>query len=512
MFAMRRVVAKGSPCCRRWGLVVVAADAVFERWRCGLGGACCEVAGWRYRAGCHAMWVAQFAGWEVLAVKSHMNLDASSGKWIALVACVLIAAVGGFMYLRTAQQLDGARRSEPLDMVNLDFEMAIACLAISALALVLYAVFGKPHAVTFSAQCWNSVPAPGIHPADLGRLCRWGRQNSGDLVATVLRLVIAGEVAVERGTRVGPKGAVVEDYRLTRLVVAGAGDAGAGAAGAGDAGVGDAGAGAAGVGDVRVVNAVDGAAMKMLFDVIGEGSDEVWAGEVHAYGRHNADAFSQATKAWQAVAKGSARRCGFVDRASEFLHYALWLMALVVVVVGAYMLLGTQSVVPLLCSLVAAAVLLAVSQQMPRLSVGGAEAYEKARALQRWLRGLGGEACAASGVSAVSGVPAVPTREELVGLIPHAFVLREHRSLAEIMRASGYLTEAEAAELVAFADELAVCIMGTAFAAEAVVSTQSTAALGGPVGSITRGASAATGTSNPHEDLEDLFVKKVRAH
>ena len=195
------------------------------------------------------------------------NSQKRAGRILALISIVLLIALAALTALRISARFPNAEHVNTNVLPSIDAVAALVALGVVALSAALYFAFGRPTQPMFRDSTWRTVPGGGMHPAIFGRLCRWKRQNSTDLAATIIRLVQKGAIRVERGTRTDARGKEVSDYLLTREQMTNA-----------------------------QPHAIDDASMKMIFDIVGKGESSIWLGEIHSFGRHHADAFSSAMR------------------------------------------------------------------------------------------------------------------------------------------------------------------------------------------------------------------------
>lgn len=393
-----------------------------------------------------------------------------AGWALALVSCLLLVGLGALTARYMDAKFPGAEHATESVLPNIDAVAVLAAVALIALAAILYFALGRPVKPRAGATARQTVLKSGMHPAVFGRLCRWKRQNSTDLAATIIRLIQKGVIRVERGVRTDARGKETIDYLLSRTQPVAAGSHSASS------------------------HPVDDAAVKMVFDIVAGGKSSVWLGEIHSFGRHNADAFSQAMRTWQATVVREVKRSNCFNRSSETAHIALLGLAVAAVLAGLLATLGSQSFVPVACGVVSGVALWLASRQMPQHTPAGADAYDSAKALRAWLRSASAEELADDRFARSF----LGQNRSVLDLMPYAYVLRE----------MGALCDAHPG-LAEFCDELTVCIGSTAFAAESTVAYQNLRALNSPVRGITLDHDGVTGLANPEEDSDELFVRRV---
>lgn len=211
-----------------------------------------------------------------------------------------------------------------------------------------------------SMDRWRLLLDSDVHPAVLARACRWGRPHSDDLATEILRLAHMGVIKVHWVTREDASSQRVEDYRLSRSASAAA----------------------------ACADPLDALTIKMLFDVVAAGSDELWLGDIRRFAKRDADTFRKAMLSWQAEMADAVKRQGVFSPSSVLLRQVLPAVAIVCLLVGLFALLATGSPAYLVGLAVAAVALIVAGRQMPCLSPKAASQYEAAKQLQSWLRAL----------------------------------------------------------------------------------------------------------------------------
>ncbi|MBR5259868.1 MAG: DUF2207 domain-containing protein [Eggerthellaceae bacterium] len=364
---------------------------------------------------------------------------------------------------------------------------------------------------------WRLLLDPKINPVVLARVCRWGRPHSDDISTEILRLAHMGVIKVQYGQRTNAAGVQVWDWRLSREPRPAINNGSEG--------------------ELSALDPIDAITLKMLFDVVGKGADELWLGELHRYARAQAAELRKAVTAWQAELAEELKRQNAFSSASVVLGRALPFVAGACALIGLLATLGTGSPLYVACSVILAVVLVLAGRQMPRLSPCAAEQYEAARQLRAWLRELPNRGYGAR----------VPDDPVFWGvLMPLAFMLGEAKNAIAALRhavpeviddanrgvacaetsadglrelawpewyedsfASSSLGEDVLPCLAAF---LPACIHSAAFASNATVANQMITALNNPVTAVvTIGEIPGVfGVSYELPSAAELFVRHVK--
>lgn len=256
-------------------------------------------------------------------------------------------------------------------MIELELGIGViaACVAALAVAAALFMRFGREHRPDFTGKYWRDVPHEGMQPAVVGRLWRWNRESADDLTATLLLLASKDVVRVTAGTYPNRKGAPVADYCITRTEKA-----------------------------VRVSDPIEAAALRFLFDEVGEGEAAVWLGAVRAFGTVKPQAYVEAMKKWQAVLSEETEKWDFFEPTSYKLRTAFFVAAAVFAIGGLLGAALTREVLVLAPTLPVAAAIGVLGNYMPRRTELGNNVAARAKALRNWLRDGGlAEAAGATG-------------------------------------------------------------------------------------------------------------------
>lgn len=438
----------------------------------------------------------------------------SQTRLLIAISLAMLAGLGALVGMRSSASLEGKQRSEALETLpDFDVEVALACTALIAIGLILYFIFGRNRQSATDGANFDDLLA--LQPAVLGRLTRENKPDADDITVTVLHLAQRGIIRVTPTTRISASGKEVPDYRLERV---------------GPAGNQLAAVDNVETSEIQLANPVERATLNLLFDIAGEGANSVLLSDVHSFGRHHFQAFTQAAASWQKTLTDEVARCQLFDASSKKLQVAMAFCAGAFVLCGALMLLATGSPLPLICLLVTALVYALIAQRMPRPTQGGADLLAQAETLHAWLDSL----AVSDRFAALDHAPSNPDHalaiapEEWAAIMPRAFVLGKAsdtidalirlnpNALAsvnggasventQVMQPSYapwvlWYSESLAAEPCAgtlaisqpsgiphFAREVSSCICGTAFAAAATEASAQIKALNNPVQGATAG-------------------------
>ncbi len=251
-------------------------------------------------------------------------------------------------------------------MMSLAFMIACAavCVIAIAIALVLYLKHGKEYSPDFKDKYLDELPEQGIHPAVVGRLWRWNRENASDLTATIMHLCQLGAVRVEAGSyRVSAKNGLTEnkeDYCITRLVK-----------------------------PASLEDPIDRAAMRLLFDRVADGQDSFWFGSIETYGKTHSKEMVTAMTDWQTAISAEVARRGFFEEKGERYQKVLWVAAAILFVISLIIWLNMDNALVFAFSIPTCLALALIGNYMPRRSREGNNLVARCKALRNWLRDFG---------------------------------------------------------------------------------------------------------------------------
>ena len=238
----------------------------------------------------------------------------------------------------------------------------VICVLLLAWALRAYFKYGKEYAPGFTDEYWRDVPEKDAHPATIGRLWRWDRENQSDFTATLMHLSHIGCVRIDKGSYEEPGflGAKksVDDYYLTMTSEADSAD----------------------------LNPIDRAALKVLFRKVAGGKDSLWFGTIQQYAKDHPQEFVDMMKDWQGVVSAETNKRDFFEAKAKRYQSLLFAVAIITAVAGIGIWLLMDNFIPLLFMIPTAIALAIIANYMPRRSREGNDLVAKCKALRNWLR------------------------------------------------------------------------------------------------------------------------------
>ncbi len=238
--------------------------------------------------------------------------------------------------------------------------MIIAILA-CLWALWSFRRYGKELEPQFKEKYWRDIPVEGEHPAVVGRLCRFDAESNNDLTATIMHLVNAGAIQLNKGSydKPGLFGGTKpqEDYYLTRVENP----------------------------VTPVENEIDRKAMEFLFDVVGQGEDSIWMTSISQFAEKNPDEFSRALDEWQGLVSARSIQGEYFESYSQAKKGQMLAVGVAVFILSFAIGYFANNFFALLPGIVSMIILIVVSRYMDRRTQKGADAYARCKALEHWL-------------------------------------------------------------------------------------------------------------------------------
>lgn len=238
--------------------------------------------------------------------------------------------------------------------------VVLVCLALLVWALRSFLRYGKELEPQFKEIYWRDVPVEGEHPAVIGRLCRFDKEDAKDFTATIMHLANEGALLINKGsyqTQGILSDKTVEDYYLTRVP------------------------------EVELIlnSEIDRQAMSLLFDTVAEGQPSLWLGTIKAYAEENPQAFTDAMARWQGTVSSHVNAGEYFESYSAVKRTRMATIAIVLLVLCAIVAFVFANPLVLIPSVLTGVVLVVVSRFMDRRTQKGADAYARCEALEKWL-------------------------------------------------------------------------------------------------------------------------------
>ncbi len=257
-------------------------------------------------------------------------------------------------------EADKANRGRIISMIFFGVLGLISALSV-LWAAINWLLYGREYRPDFTEKYWRDLPNKDAHPAVINRLMNWDKTSSMDVVATILHLADEGAISINQGPRIKNDGTWLsgdDDYYLTLNKEV----------------------------SQNLTNNIDIELIKLLFGDIAKNRDSVWISEIEAWGDTHKASFNGKLSKWHKKLDSEVRKFGYFEVEGEEKQYFGFMIAGLLVLVGAYVSFDLENWWPSIFFTVGAAVVALFSIFMPRRSRKGAEDYARAKALKRWLK------------------------------------------------------------------------------------------------------------------------------
>ena len=236
----------------------------------------------------------------------------------------------------------------------------VGCLAMLIWGIRSFVRYGKELEPSFKDDYWRDMPVQGEHPAVIGRLWRFDKEDTADFSATIMHLANEGALVISKGSYEVDgvlKAKTVEDYYLTRVPEQ----------------------------ELKLNSELDRQAMSLLFDTIAQGQPSLWLGSIKAFADEHPQELSAAMMRWQGLVTSHTIAGEYFESYSKTKRSRMTCIAVVIVVVCAVIGFAFSNPLTLIPGIVTGVALFAVSRFMDRRTQKGADAYARCEALKRWL-------------------------------------------------------------------------------------------------------------------------------
>ncbi len=262
--------------------------------------------------------------------------------------------------LEEEQDWADAANASRLRALSMFIILGAITLAFIAWAIVMFLRYGKEHKPTFIDEYWRDVPNKDVHPAVIGRLCRWNRASSEDFTATIMHLANLGAISINRGGYdvADKRGRVerVEDYYLTLNET-----------------------------KLDELGPIDRKAVEFLFGDVADNQPSMWMSSIAAFGEDHPKKFNNAMEKWKGVVTKELNKQHYFEAKGDMMQgnmvIAIGVFALSMVVLAYFM----GNFWPILFALIGGVAVYVISNFMSRRSQVGADEYAKSMALRNWL-------------------------------------------------------------------------------------------------------------------------------
>ncbi len=237
--------------------------------------------------------------------------------------------------------------------------VALLLAILVSLAACVWAVwnfirYGKELKPQFIDEYWRDEPVLGEHPAVIGRLCRFDKEESSDFTVTIMHLANEGALLINKGEY--PRGKkVVQDYYITRV-------------------------------DSYIPHSeIDRKALSILFDDIAGGNNTLWLASIKQYAKSNPAVFAESMQTWQGLVSAQTIQGEYFESYSKSKKFTTLGVAGVLFVLCLCVAVIFENFLVLIPGIIAGVVVAVLAHFMERRTQKGADAYARCKALEKWL-------------------------------------------------------------------------------------------------------------------------------
>lgn len=258
---------------------------------------------------------------------------------------------------RTWSDRANAQRAASLGVI---LAVVLGCLLLLIWALRSFIRYGKELQPQVHDEYWRDVPVKGEHPAVIGRLCRFNKEDAADFTATIMHLANEGALLINKGSYQIDgtfRDKTVEDYYFTRVPEI----------------------------ELKLNSEIDRQAMKFLFDTVAEGQSSLWLGTITEYAKEHPQRFSDEMTRWQGTVSAHVNAGEYLESYSTVKRTRMASIGVVLIVACVIVAFLFSNPLVLIPGIVTSVVLMVVSRFMDRRTQKGADAYARCEALKKWL-------------------------------------------------------------------------------------------------------------------------------
>lgn len=238
--------------------------------------------------------------------------------------------------------------------------VVVGCLVMLVWGIRSFVRYGKELEPDFKDDYWRDIPVQGEHPAVIGRLWRFDKEDTADFAATIMHLANEGALVISKGSYEVDgvlKSKTVEDYYLTRVPEQ----------------------------ELKLNSELDRQAMSLLFDTIAQGQPSFWLGSIKAFADEHPQELNAAMMRWQGLVTSHTIAGEYFESYSKTKRSRMACIAVIIVVVCAVIGFAFSNPLTLIPGIIAGVALFVVSRFMDRRTQKGVDAYARCKALKKWL-------------------------------------------------------------------------------------------------------------------------------
>lgn len=253
-----------------------------------------------------------------------------------------------------------AKRLQMAMMIYIPFGVSALCLIV---AIVLFLRYGKEYKPQTPLDYWRDVPEKGAHPAVIGRLWRWNKEDANDITATLMHLSNMGVVRIERQEVLKDRKILPDKMEAVYHLILDPDKR-----------------------DALSLEEIDRKVLSLIFDKVGRHELDVSLSDLEKYAKKNAESYVSSVENWNLAVDKEVEKHDFFEKKGNSLRGAFLAAALILPCVGFGLSMLLENLWPLFGLIPGAVILLVFSHFMPRRSREAVEIHERCEALKRWFK------------------------------------------------------------------------------------------------------------------------------
>ncbi len=251
---------------------------------------------------------------------------------------------------------DEANRQRTLSRILL-FGVGGVCLASIIVTVILYFLYGREYKPEFIDEYWRDVPEPGMQPAVVSALMKWGSSDSKELIATIMSLSQKGALRIDAVAHPDERGRSIEDYQITLLPAA-----------------------------HNVTDPIEKATLDFLFKDVPGRADVRWMDEITHFGEKSPRSYIAAMDRWKKTLAREVKREQFFEQRGNVLMGAISTWGVLLGVAGIMLTMFTENFWPVIFTFITAFILVPLSTTLRRRTRRANEIMARCNALKKWLQ------------------------------------------------------------------------------------------------------------------------------
>ncbi|MEF2845698.1 MAG: DUF2207 domain-containing protein, partial [Eggerthellaceae bacterium] len=137
--------------------------------------------------------------------------------------------------------------------------------------------------------------------------------------------------------------------------------------------------------EINLNSELDREAMSFLFDVVAQGNDTLWFGDISTFAEQNGVQFNEGLQRWQGMVTSHVIAGEYFESYSQSRRFRMATIAVLLMAVVALLALLFGNWLVVIPAVIVGVALIIVSRFMDRRTQKGADAYARCMALKKWL-------------------------------------------------------------------------------------------------------------------------------